>query len=439
MKKTILKFGGTSMGTAKSIKQVADIVLKTKGQKVVVVSATSGTTDLLIKFGEMALSGGDWELKIKELQKKHNKIAQELNINLDFLDLYFNDIYKLLEGISLISELSLSARDRLISYGEKISSQILANFLREQSGNSEAVDAYELIFTDNNFSEGNVNFKKTEKAIKRKIYPMLEKNVIPVVTGFVAQAENGCRITLGRGGSDYTASLIASGISGDELQIWTDVDGVFNVDPNLISNAEVLKQISFNEAGELAYFGAKMIHPKTIKPAIKKNISVRILNTFNPLTKGTLINNKETNILKSVTYKKGISIINVCSAGMFLAKGFLAKLFEVFARNGISVDVVSTSEVSVSLTVDKKISKDVIKELKEFSKVEVYENMAIVCLVGAGIRANTKVLGDLFSGIEKYDVSMVSLGASKRNITFLVYQDNVKKVVNKVFNIFFNQ
>ncbi len=265
----------------------------------------------------------------------------------------------------------------------------------------------------------------------------MREGAIPVITGFVAQAENGHYITLGRGGSDYTGAIVGAGLMASEVQIWTDVDGILNTDPRLVPEAKVLTQVSFQEAGELAYFGAKVLHPKTIKPAIEKNIPVRILNTFNVSAPGTLITNEEEESLKAVTYKKNISIINICSAGMLEARGFLAKIFEVFAKHKVSVDVVSTSEVSVSLTVDNNFADIVVEELSAFASVNVYKGMAIVCLVGGGIITNSGVLSELFGAVSEHNVMMVSQGASKRNITFLVKEEEAQEVVKKVFNKFF--
>lgn len=428
-----MKFGGTSMGTAESIRQVAEIVMAAENP-VVVVSATSGTTDRLIAMGQAALAGRDWATVFDEIVTKHQTIIAELGLDLDLTG-FWAELREIARGVSMLRELSLSTMDRMMTFGERSSAQILAAFLE----NGEAVDAYEIVFTDNTFSEGVVDFERTDQAIKAKLRPLVDRGAIPVVTGFVAQAENGQYITLGRGGSDYTCAIIGAAMETSEVQIWTDVDGILNTDPRLVDAAEVLEQLSYNEAGELAYFGAKVLHPKTIKPAIKENIPVRILNTFNPKAEGTLITAEERESVKSVTYKKGISTINVCSAGMLEARGFLAKIFEVFARYEVSVDVVSTSEVSVSMTVEKGMAELVVPDLNKFATVEVREDMAIVCLVGEGIKADSKVLGQLFSAVDDYDVSMVSQGASKRNITFVVEESDAQEVVKTVFNQFFNK
>lgn len=443
------------MGTAKSMTAVAEIIEKAvkAGDRVAaVVSATSGTTDKLLGLCERALKSGDWEVGLDEIIERHQNIIDELGLDLD-LSAFWLELEKVLQGVHLISELSLSAKDKIAGFGERVSSNILAALLNkgDRKANAEglqtgadgrqaaAMDAYNFIFTDNNFGEGNVDFKKTYRAIEEVVRPVIEKGVIPVITGFIGQSENGQYITLGRGGSDYTGAIIAAALGADELQIWTDVDGIFNTDPRLVKEARVLSKLSFAEAGELAYFGAKVLHPKTIRPAIEKNIPVKILNTFNISALGTLVTNEEEESIKSVTYKKGITIINVCSAGMLEAKGFLKTLFAVFDRRGVSVDVVSTSEVSVSLTVDNGIPKDLIAELEEFSTVNVYKDMAIVCLVGGGIRTQNGILGKLFSAVSDHNISMVSQGASKRNITFLVREEEAPEVTKKVFYTFFNK
>jgi len=434
----VAKFGGTSMGNASSLQSVAEIVSKNTNPITVVVSATSGTTDELIALANSAMKKGQVERGVTALIQKHEVILSGLGVSLD-LNPFWEEIGKVVQGIQLISELSPSIKDRLLSFGERISSFILAALLNQKGIKAVPLDAYNFIFTNNHFGEGKVDFKKTAPAIEKQVLRLLKKGIVPVITGFIGQSESGQYITLGRGGSDYSAALIASALHASELQIWTDVDGILNTDPRLIPGAKVLAQLSFNEASELAYFGAKVLHPKTIRPAVQDNIPVRILNTFNPGAHGTLITTEKEESIKSVTYKKNITIINICSVGMLEAFGFLAKIFDVFARYNIIVDVVSTSEVSVSLTVDAGISEEVIAELETFAHVTVHPKKAIVCLVGEGIRSKKGILGTLFSAVEEYDIEMVSQGASQRNITFLVNEIEAPDVVKKIFNIFFNK
>jgi len=443
MKIIVTKFGGTSMGTAKSIQAVAKVIKENddKGKKIItVVSACSGSTDLLITMGEQAFKNNDWKINFQKFTQKHEKIVRNLGIKNETelkLKDFEKQIQNLLEGIEMIGELSLSTNDRLMSFGEKISSNILSVYLNKLGLNAKDFNAFDIIFTDNDFGEGKINFEKTNKNVSNELTNLVNKGCVPVVTGFLAQSASAHYITLGRGGSDYTAAIIAAAVNAQELQIWTDVDGILNVDPRLCPEAKVLKQLSFYEAGELAYFGAKVLHPKTIKPAISKNIPVRILNTFNTSAQGTIITNKITESIKSVTYKKGIKIINICSAELLEAHGFLAKIFEVFGKYDVVVDVVSTSEVSVSVTVDKTVQKELIDELNQFSSVNILENMAIVCLVGEGIKGNAKILEDLFGCLNGFEVSMVSQGASKRNVTFLVEEEHINEVVKSIYEKFF--
>lgn len=434
---TVSKFGGTSMGTAISIESVVKILTEKLDQNIAVVSATSGTTETLIKLGKDALGNKDFYKELENLKTKHINIIEALGIDID-LSLYFEEIHDLLKGIALLKELSKSSMDRLMGFGERISSEILASKLNAQGTRAIAVDAFNLVFTDNEFGSANVDFEKTNKETKELLMSYLENGIMPIVTGFVGQSGSGQYITLGRGGSDYTGAIVASALDANNLEIWTDVDGIFNADPRYFENAKIVEKLSFEEASELAYFGAKVLHPKTIKPAIAKNIPVRILNTFNTNATGTVITNESNESLKSVTYKKGVSIVNICSIGMLDAFGFLAKIFDIFREGKVVIDVLATSEVSVSLTVENDDYKKILPRLKEFATTNVYENMAIICLVGNGIQKDTQTLSRLFSSVKLENISMVSQGASQRNITFVIDEANAKQAVENIFNEFFN-
>ncbi len=436
MKTVVAKFGGTSMGSAEAIASVADIIQKNSCPTVAVVSATSGTTDSLIVLGREAMTKGAWEGVLHLLQDRHEKIIKDLGIACD-LSPFWSDVEKIVHGVAMLGELSLSTLDRLQSFGERMSATILVSLLRRRGMEAVVLDAYDIVFTDNNFGAGNVHCEKTYARAEEIILAHIEKGVIPVVTGFIGQSESGQYITLGRGGSDYSGALIAAAIGAEELQIWTDVDGILNTDPRLVPSAKVLEQLSFYEAGELAYFGAKVLHPKTIKPAVEKNIPVRILNTFNPSARGTVITNEERQSIKAVTYKKGVTIVNISSLGMLNAHGFLARIFDVFAQEKVIVDVIATSEVSVSLTVDHELPKNVVQKLGAFASVEVHEQKAIVCLVGGGIRTQKDLLRKLFTAVEEFEIHMISQGASKRNITFAVNQDDATTIIKKIFDAFF--
>ncbi|MFC1616252.1 aspartate kinase [Patescibacteria group bacterium] len=431
------KFGGSSMQDAESIRRVADIIQDIPAQQAVVVSATAGTTDHLINLANISDNEQEWRRSFDSLIERHQQIIQELGVDLEFQEIW-NEVESIRSSILEALDPNLELLDQMQVIGERISSQILAAYLNNTGVRAQSVDAYDLIQTDNSYGNANVHFEQTTWNIRERIGELLQQGIIPVITGFNGCSEEGRPITLGRGGSDYSAAIVGAALDSEEVQIWTDVSGIFNADPRYISEARPLEQVSFEEAGELAYFGAKVLHPKTIEPARHRDIPVRILNTFSPEENGTVIQNYESNSIKSVTFKEGARLVNIHSAGMLNAHGFLSRIFEVFARYEVVVDVVSTSVVSVSLTVDHPLPSELVEELNSFSSVEEVNSKAIVCLVGDGIARDTSVLGRLFSSIMGHEVFMVSQGASQRNITFLVEESEVIKIIQKVFNTFFN-
>lgn len=432
----VAKFGGTSMGSADAMRKASAIVRERDGETIVVVSAVSGTTDALIALGRAAVTNDGWRQMLGRLVERHATIVAELGLSLD-LSAFWVEIEKICQGVSMLGELSPGTLDRLQSFGERVSATIFAAQLRFDGARADVVDAFHLVATDDQFGSANVDFQTTNSRVTAVLSSVLADGVIPVVTGFVGQSASGAYTTLGRGGSDYSGAIVAAAMDATELQIWTDVDGMFTADPRLIAAATTLPQLSYAEAGELAYFGAKVLHPKTIKPAIEQGIPVRVLNTFNPTAQGTLITGEERPSIKSVTSKKGITVVNIGSLGMLDAHGFLAKIFAAFARHEVVVDVVSTSEVSVSVTVDRVVPSALIDELKAFANVEVESGMAIVCVVGEGLRTQPGVLGKLFAAVGSVPVSMVSQGASKRNVTFVVAESDVRAIVERVFRTFF--
>ena len=268
-------------------------------------------------------------------------------------------------------------------------------------------------------------------------------DVVPVITGFIGKTKKGEITTIGRGGSDYTAGIIGVAINADEIQIWTDVDGIMSADPKIVSNAKTLVEVSFAEASELAYFGARVLHPKTIAPAMQKNIPVRVLNTFEPGSKGTIILSKaekSNQIVKAVSYKKGITLINIGSTRMLGSHGFLARIFNIFEKNSKSIDMIATSEVSVSLTIDNEQNIDtIVRELKKIAKVKVLKNRAIVCIVGEGMKHTQGVSGRTFTalGNKKINIEMISQGASEINITFVVDGKDAEDAVKVLHEEYF--
>ena len=298
------------------------------------------------------------------------------------------------------------------------------------------------IVTDNNFTNAEI-LEKTYDNIKDKLTNVKD---LPVVTGFIANDEEGNITTLGRGGSDYTASIIGSALDVEEIEIWTDVNGIKTADPRIVENARQWDKITFNEAAEMAFFGAKVLHPKTIRPAITKSIPVRILNTYEIENRGTSIVNEDNEdvLFRSISLKKDVTVIRICSTKMLMAYGFLARIFEIFRKYKISIDIVSTSEVTVSLTLDKvnnglKNLQSAILELEKIAKVEVLKERSIICIVGKGIRDKSGILKRIFDVCRNYNIELVSQGVSPLNISFVVKQEDAENIIKELHKELFEK
>jgi aspartate kinase len=430
----VMKFGGTSVGSAKRIKAVANIIKQNLNREpLVVVSAVGGVTDRLIEAADKALNGS---CNISEIQEKHSKILSELNLSEDLVKNELKELNKLLNNISVVKEVTTETLDHVTSFGERMSSKILAAYLNNLNVKAEAHNAYYLGLVTNDIYVDAQPLPVTEENLRKNLN---NRNAVPVIT----KNKAGNITTLGRGGSDYTASIVGTALDVEEIQIWTDVDGIMTADPKIVKDAKTIDKISFNEASELAYFGAKVLHPRTILPAMEKNIPVRILNTYNPSGKGTLIlkeANKSEQIVKAIAFKKNINLIGICSTRMLMAHGFLARLFKIFDKYKVVVDMIATSEVSVSVTVDKDENLDnVVKELENIAKVKLEKNKAIVCVVGEGMRHTKGVAGKLFAtlGNKGINIEMISQGASEINIGFIVGNEYVEKAVQVLHREFF--
>jgi len=281
--------------------------------------------------------------------------------------------------------------------------------------------------------------KKTSLAVKKIIKPLLNQGKTLIITGFIGGNEKNDYITLSRGGSDYSAAILANVLNADCLEIWTDVNGIMNADPRIIKTAKTIPQMGYKEAAELSYFGAKVLHPKTIEPAALKKIPVKVLNTFQASHHGTLISSVTKNSLKSVTYRNDTTIINLYSTEMLDAKGFIAKIADIFAKHNSSIDVVSTSEVCVSITIKGLPAKELIAELKRHATVEIRTDQAVVCLVGEGVQNINQAPAQLFTAIQKYPIRMISQGALPRNITLVVDACDAQQIVKKIYQKFFKK
>ncbi|MBW2976326.1 lysine-sensitive aspartokinase 3 [Candidatus Woesearchaeota archaeon] len=435
-----MKFGGTSLGGAGRIKNAANIVKHyAKKNPVVVVSAVSGITDKLIELANAAAKGKGNEI-LEGIKKIHYEILENLGINKSLIEKDIAELSQILDEIKNNKFVDAKALDNVQSFGERMSSKIVAAQLNNIGVKAQAFNSWELgFFTDSEFGKAEpleTAYKNLGKGIKKL-------GAVPVVTGFIGRTEKGDVTTLGRGGSDYTAAIIGSAINADEIQIWTDVDGIMTADPRIVANAKTIEEISFAEASELAYFGAKALHPKTILPAMREGIPVKVLNSFNPENKGTVIlnkANKSEQIVKAIACKKGITLVNIDSTRMLGAYGFLARIFNIFDKYKKSVDVVATSEVSVSLTVEDEYKMDhIIEELSGIAQVNVLKNKSIVCVVGEGMKSTPGVAGRTFTALGRNNVNieMISLGASKINITFSVDGKDAEKAVKVLHGEYF--
>lgn len=430
----IAKFGGTSVSSNETISAICQIVEnQLKKDPVLVVSALSGVTDLLLSLPN--LPKYKYFLKLKELKKLHQDLTDKVFIHENLK----REVKQFISGkIAEITALKTSSDkkslDKLSSFGEIMSSYIIAKALEQKGLKAAPILATNLIITSDNFGSAEFVPDLTIKQINKILVPLIKNKIVPVITGFIGSTKKGQVTTLGRGGSDYSASIIGFSLKASEIQIWTDVDGIFSSDPRLIKKAKLLSVVSFKEAAELAAFGAKVLHPKTIHPAVEAGIPVRVLNTFNPKESGTLIINKTkaTKKIKAISFKRKITLVNIYSTEMLLQKGFLARIFEIFSKNNISVDLVSVSEVSVSVTLDNTENlQQVVSELSEFTNTTVSENLGMVSLIGEGITDSTVNIKNIFDVLDKKKIlaKMVSLGATNINISIIVKSEEVEKAV----------
>ncbi len=447
----VRKFGGTSMGSATSLFAVAKIVRAKRDKQAIVVSAMSGVTNQLLRLTKLALGGKRAAVKkgLTALLKHHQSAARESIQDAKVLtdtERYFErtlaSLSCFLKALGDIGELSIHAEDTIMAVGERLSSRLLAGVLTAAGSAAVQVDLEKAI--PGRFKTAHHAFYlNAEKKFAKVFHKALKQNKIPVATGYFGRVPGGMLRNVGRGYSDFCAALTAAGLRAERLEIWTDVSGVLTADPRKVKNAQILDKISFEAAAELAHFGAKVIHPQSLHPAIRANIPVWIKNTFEPKAHGTEIVREVKRpklLISSVTNKKDITVINIASYRMLLQYGFLAKVFEIFAHHQTSIDVVSTSEVSVSVTIeDTKAMKEIIAELKPFSKVSISRKKAIVCLVGLGMAQRQGVAGEVFGTLGRAGISvdLISQGASEINITFVVDEDEADRAVAVLHRKFF--
>ncbi|MDR0312370.1 MAG: aspartate kinase [Treponema sp.] len=440
----VMKFGGSSVANAERIRYIAGIVRsQIKRKPVLVLSAMGDTTDLLLQMAKQACGKGKFSAaKIEDL---HLKTMNELKLGEESqkeIKVLLDELGKLLTGIALIRELTPKTKDYLVSFGERLSVRIAVAYFNKIKIKATAYDAWDIGFISNS-DYGNAELlKQSWDSIPKKILPLVEKGEIPVVTGFIAKEVKGAITTLGRGGSDLSAAMIAAACKAVEVQFWKDVDGILTADPSLIKNASPVKTISYEAAAELAYFGAQILHPRAMQPCMKTGTPVVVKNSYNPDAPGTRIlpsMEKKQQPLQAISSRRNVILVDIVSTRMLGQYGFLAEVFACFAKHCLSIDMVATSEVSVSLTLDGTYDLTALKkDLSRIASVEIKTGKAIISIIG-DVRRSSEILARSFRICELLGVTvqMISQGASKLNISFIVDDNEAADVIKALHEDFF--
>ena len=434
-----MKFGGTSVEDAAAIDRSANIVGQRLSRKpFVIVSALGGATNNLLEAGTLAARGETARaMEIADrLEKRHAELLPSTAE-------HFIRLRELLKALSAIGEFSPRTQDLVASYGEALSSLIFVDRMKRLGFDAVHVDARQCMITDDRFGKAAPLMDLTTPKLEQAARAHLNAGRVVVMGGYIASTASGITTTLGRGGSDYSAAIAGASLNAEEIQIWTDVDGMMTTDPRIVPNVYKVREISFDEASELAYFGAKVLHPLTVLPAVEKNIPVYILNSKKPAGTGTRITREARpcrNLIKSIAVKRGITVVTVSSSRMLMAHGFLKALFEVFDRHQTSVDMVATSEVSVSLTLDNVSSlAAIVEDLRQLGDVETTSKAALICLVGNNLKYTPGVARRAFGSLTDINILMVSHGASNINFSFIVDEKDATATVQRLHADFFNE
>ena len=447
MKYVVMKFGGTSVEDAAAIARTGSIIAgrrTSEQQPIVIVSAMAKVTDQLLLGAATAARGGrEAALSISEgLLARHLAVAAGLGLEAEWLGAEFAALDEVLRGLAAVGELTPRIQDMIVSYGERLSSRMIAQAFSLRGLDSVHVDARSCILTDATHTRAVPDDARIEAQLRKLVLPYSDAGRTVVMGGFIGAAESGATTTLGRGGSDFTAALVGGGVEAEAIEIWTDVDGIMTTDPRVVPGALRVRSISFEEAAELAYFGAKVLHPATILPAVKKNIPVFVLNSRNPSNEGTRIQALAPpcrNPVKSIAAKKRLTIVDVVASRMLMTHGYMKAIFDIFDKHKCVVDMVSTSEVSVSLTVDSNEALPAIAaDLSKLADVKYEGRKALVCLVGEDIRGHSGIAARLFNAIRHINIRMISQGASEINMSFMIDEDDVDEAIRSLHAEFFS-
>jgi aspartate kinase len=456
----VMKFGGTSVADQPAIERLISIIRAQRQADaqqeggdargpIVIVSALSKVTDRLLGVAASA-GAGDIEgarTNLRDLRQRHISVSAVIadpvqrEQVVQFLDQEFDGLERIVNALGVLREVSPRWLDAIAATGEILSSRMIAAALTSHGLLATWIDARRAVVTTGDHTAAAPLFPETTAALMAHVDPPLATGRIPVVGGFVGATVDGVTTTLGRGGSDYSAAIVGACVGAGEIQIWTDVDGMLTADPRLVAAPFVVPHLSFAEASELAYFGAKVLHPATIQPAVSRSIPVRILNSHRPHARGTLITADRpasSRPLTAIASKKEVSVISITSTRMLMAHGFLRRLFEVFERHKTPVDVVTTSEVTVSVTVDdRRRLPAIVEALSEFAEVEAEHDMAIVCVVGEGLRSDSHLIGRVLQGAGDVSIRLVSQAATRQNVTFVIREADLPHALNTLHAQFF--
>ena len=456
-----MKFGGSSLANATSIRNAARIVQRFSPENkiVVVASAMNDTTERLLEIGELAQKKENARVRkiLGITQRLHVKTARSVSSRktsrelLDRIDQLNRDLEKTVEGISHLRELTPRSRDYLLSFGERLSALILAAAIRNLGFKAQSLTGGEAgIASDDKFGEAKPLAELSYHEIRRRLDPMLAKNQIPVVTGFIAATVDGTITTLGRGGSDYTASILGAALNTDEIWIWTDVDGLMTADPRIVKDARVLRTVSFGEALELSYFGAKMMHPRAMQPAAQRKTPVRIRNSSKPTLEGTLVSSGETGagrVVKAVSIIRSVGIVTVSGTGMIGSPGAAAKVFTALGSSNVNVMMISqgSSEATISCIVARKDTDNAVRALQLallgqglVDKVVAEKDACIIAVVGSGMKGTPGVAARIFGAVarKKINVRVVAQGSSEHNVSFVVSEGQGPEAVRAIHEEF---
>lgn len=447
----VMKFGGTSVEDATAMRRLVSIVRQNlERQPIVVVSAMARVTNGLLDCARLTAEGKDAEVqpKLEEITARHFAAADELALLgereglREALQTQLAELRRTLEDIRQHGDITPALSDGVSAQGELLSSLLVAAAFRADGISSERIDIRPAMRTNDDFMRAAIEFEIADPLLHEVFSAQVQAGHVPVTQGFIGSTADGRTTTIGRGGSDYSASIIGAAVNATAIEIWTDVDGMMTTDPRIVPEAAKIKTISFAEASELAYFGAKVLHPATLRPAMVKDIPVYICNSRRPHVQGTAILShapSSKSPIKAIAFKRGITVVNVDSVRMLMAHGFLARLFEVFNRHETAVDMVATSEVSVSMTLDDTRHLDaIIADLQEFGEVTVERDRALICLVGEQMKFTPGLASRIFTPLQDINISMISHGASAINASFVVENAVVAEAVKRLHQEFFS-